>query len=287
MRSFKKVAAVALSAVMTLAMGVSAFADQTITFHFQNSSNWNPCGAWIYQGIAFTTNVTPIDKSPVVTDEVLEDGTPNKKIVWPGAKMDADSKQGWVSVSATFTDSYTTQFNQLTNNIENFSKNISLVEIQHLQAINSIKQMGMSQFIEHVVDFEELQIKQNENLQNENIKNDGSNAIEDFKSAITNSIQCLDVIQQENLKNNNNNNQEQKIDDNASVMSSSNSVAFTGNFDGDGHTVSGMFINTTSTHNGLFGNSSGIVQNLLVENSWVAWLWYRLLLGGSRFLCGN
>ena len=73
MRSFKKVAAVALSAVMTLAMGVSAFADQTITFHFQNSSNWNPCGAWIYQGIAFTTNVTLIDKSPVVTDEVLED----------------------------------------------------------------------------------------------------------------------------------------------------------------------------------------------------------------------
>lgn len=47
------------------------------------------------------------------------------------------------------------------------------------------------------------------------------------------------------------------------------SVAFTGNFDGDGHTVSGMFINTTSTHNGLFGNSSGTVQNLTVENSWV------------------
>ena len=48
------------------------------------------------------------------------------------------------------------------------------------------------------------------------------------------------------------------------------SIAFTGNFDGDGHTVSGMFINTTSTHNGLFGNSSGTVQNLTVENSWVS-----------------
>lgn len=48
------------------------------------------------------------------------------------------------------------------------------------------------------------------------------------------------------------------------------SVAFTGNFDGDGHSVSGMFINTTSTHNGLFGNSSGTVQNLKVENSWVS-----------------
>ncbi len=47
------------------------------------------------------------------------------------------------------------------------------------------------------------------------------------------------------------------------------SVSFDGNFDGDGHTISGMFINTTSTHNGLFGNSQGTVQNLTVENSWV------------------
>jgi len=47
------------------------------------------------------------------------------------------------------------------------------------------------------------------------------------------------------------------------------SVAFAGNFDGDGHTVSGMFINTTSTHNGLFGNSTGTIQNLTVENGWV------------------
>jgi hypothetical protein len=47
------------------------------------------------------------------------------------------------------------------------------------------------------------------------------------------------------------------------------SVSFDGNFDGDGHTVSGMFINTTSTHNGLFGQSQGTVQNLTVDNSWV------------------
>ena len=48
------------------------------------------------------------------------------------------------------------------------------------------------------------------------------------------------------------------------------SVAFTGSFDGDGHTVSGMFINTTSTHNGLFGNVSGTVQNVTVADSWVS-----------------
>ena len=48
------------------------------------------------------------------------------------------------------------------------------------------------------------------------------------------------------------------------------SVAFTGNFDGDGHTVSGMFINTTSTHNGLFGDNQGNISNLILKNSWVS-----------------
>lgn len=46
-------------------------------------------------------------------------------------------------------------------------------------------------------------------------------------------------------------------------------VVFTGYFDGDGHTVSGMFINTTSTHNGLFGYNRGTVENVTVTNSWV------------------
>lgn len=47
------------------------------------------------------------------------------------------------------------------------------------------------------------------------------------------------------------------------------SVAFAGNFDGDGHSVSGMFIHTTSSHNGLFGNVSGTVRNFTVKDSWV------------------
>ena len=46
-------------------------------------------------------------------------------------------------------------------------------------------------------------------------------------------------------------------------------VVFTGYFDGDGHTVSGMFINTTSTHNGLFGSNAGTIENVIVTNSWV------------------
>ena len=47
------------------------------------------------------------------------------------------------------------------------------------------------------------------------------------------------------------------------------SVAFDGTFDGDGHTIIGMFINTTSSHNGLFGNSRGTIQNLTLNNAWI------------------
>ena len=47
------------------------------------------------------------------------------------------------------------------------------------------------------------------------------------------------------------------------------SVSFDGNFDGDGHSISGMFINTTSTHNGLFGNNQGYISNFVLKDSWV------------------
>ena len=46
-------------------------------------------------------------------------------------------------------------------------------------------------------------------------------------------------------------------------------VAFDGVFDGDGHVVSGMFIDATGPNNGLFGNVSGTVRNVTVEDSWV------------------
>ena len=46
-------------------------------------------------------------------------------------------------------------------------------------------------------------------------------------------------------------------------------VAFDGVLDGDGHVVSGMFIDATGPNNGLFGNVSGTVRNVTVEDSWV------------------
>ena len=100
MRKLKKLFAVAATAAMTLAMSVSAFADQTITFHFQNAKNWNPVGAWIYQGVGFDVNVT----NAFVTNTKADGSV---KQLWPGAKC-TDEGNGWVSVSATFSDTVAT-----------------------------------------------------------------------------------------------------------------------------------------------------------------------------------
>ena len=92
MKTMKKVVAVLMVAVMTMAMSVLAFADEEITFHFKNVQNWETVGGWIYEGIAFTTNVTPPDKCAVVNGE---------KQLWPGAKCE-DEGNGWVKITATF-----------------------------------------------------------------------------------------------------------------------------------------------------------------------------------------
>lgn len=92
MKTMKKVVAVLLVAVMTMAMSVLAFADTEVTFHFKNVKNWETVGGWIYEGTAFTTNVTPADKCAVVNGD---------KQLWPGAKCE-DEGNGWVKVTAKF-----------------------------------------------------------------------------------------------------------------------------------------------------------------------------------------
>lgn len=92
MRKIKKIAAVAITAAMTMAMGISAFAGE-VTFHFKNVKGWDTVGAWIYEGKAFDINVTPADKCAAVNGE---------KQLWPGA-MCEDEGNGWVKVTANFT----------------------------------------------------------------------------------------------------------------------------------------------------------------------------------------
>lgn len=98
MRSLKKVCAVAAAAVMTMSMSVAAFAATTITFHYQNTENWENVGAWVYEGISWDTNVT--------TDAYLKcDKHDEVKPLWPGAKC-VDEGNGWVKYTATFSDEF-------------------------------------------------------------------------------------------------------------------------------------------------------------------------------------
>jgi len=42
---------------------------------------------------------------------------------------------------------------------------------------------------------------------------------------------------------------------------------FAGSFDGDGHVISGVYVNTNAKNIGLFANSSGMIKNFRLENS--------------------
>lgn len=102
MRKLKKVLAVVTTAVMTMAMGVSAFADTEVTFHFYNVKNWDNVGAWVKQNIDWSEECLPTDKC--VTNQVLgDDGITYTKPLWPGAKMEEEGN-GWYKVTCTFTN---------------------------------------------------------------------------------------------------------------------------------------------------------------------------------------
>ncbi len=94
----------------------------------------------------------------------------------------------------------------------------------------------MSRFMEHIIDFDESQLKipRDNNINNNNQNNNqvnNTNLLDIIKNTLDNSINSLNIIQQENAKNNINNQQEQKLaDDNASVISSTNSLGFVGNY---------------------------------------------------------
>ena len=54
------------------------------------------------------------------------------------------------------------------------------------------------------------------------------------------------------------------------VSAAGKQYAFAGHFDGDGHVVSGVYINASGTNQGLFGIVSGVVKSVGVVNSFIA-----------------
>lgn len=98
MRNLKKIVAVGATAAMTMAMSVMAMAATEVTFHFKNAANWEDCGAWIYEGVGWTKNITPKESSPAY-DTIYDHS------IWPGAKMTAEPEyDGWYKITATFED---------------------------------------------------------------------------------------------------------------------------------------------------------------------------------------
>jgi hypothetical protein len=72
--------------------------DVQVTIHFENARDWNVVAIWAYQGITFNTNVTPIDKCFVVSqDEYGLD-----KQIWPGAAMESEEIANWYKINVSF-----------------------------------------------------------------------------------------------------------------------------------------------------------------------------------------
>ena len=99
MRKFKKALAVVSAAVMTMAMSVTAFADQTVTYHFYNAAGWENVGAWIKQSVDWSEDCMPTDAC-ILKDTT--DGTAPHEPIWPGAKMVSEGN-GWYKITCTYT----------------------------------------------------------------------------------------------------------------------------------------------------------------------------------------
>ncbi|MBQ3544671.1 MAG: starch-binding protein [Lachnospiraceae bacterium] len=99
MRKFKKALAVVSAAVMTMAMSVTAFADQTVTYHFYNAKGWDNVGAWVKQSIDWSEDCMPTDKC-ILKDTT--DGTEPHEPIWPGAIMEAEGGN-WYKITVTYT----------------------------------------------------------------------------------------------------------------------------------------------------------------------------------------
>ena len=117
-----------------------------------------------------------------------------------------------------FTEDYQNKCGILSNNIQNFSRNLSLLEVDFYNSMNSLKTMSGNKFIEHVIDEDEVKpIIPNDNIKpnytNEEMQNIASN---NLKNAMMKSLEFINFKeQQRNLDNNN-----QQEDDNSSVASS-------------------------------------------------------------------
>ena len=131
-----------------------------------------------------------------------------------------DDEKALINKIQSFTNAYTNQCNSISTNLNNFSHNLDIVEIDFYNSMNSLKTISLHKFIEHVID-EDEPLKDNTNTEEEpkilTAEERNNYQVQLIKNAVDISVNAIPVKEPKQAQQPGEENSE---DDTASVASS-------------------------------------------------------------------
>ena len=131
-----------------------------------------------------------------------------------------DDETALINKIQSFTNDYTNQCNSISTNLNNFSHNLDIVEIDFYNSMNSLKTISLHKFIEHVID-EDEPLKDNTNTEEEpkilTAEEKNNYQVQLIKNAVDISVNAIPVKEPKQAQQPGEENSE---DDSASVASS-------------------------------------------------------------------
>ena len=131
-----------------------------------------------------------------------------------------DDETALINKIQSFTNDYTNQCNSISTNLNNFSHNLDIVEIDFYNSMNSLKTISLHKFIEHVID-EDEPLKDNTNTEEEpkilTAEERNNYQVQLIKNAVDISVNAIPVKEPKQAQQPGEENSE---DDSASVASS-------------------------------------------------------------------
>ena len=131
-----------------------------------------------------------------------------------------DDESALINKIQSFTNDYTNQCNSISTNLNNFSHNLDIVEIDFYNSMNSLKTISLHKFIEHVID-EDEPLKDNTNTEEEpkilTAEERNNYQVQLIKNAVDISVNAIPVKEPKQAQQPGEENSE---DDTASVASS-------------------------------------------------------------------
>ena len=131
-----------------------------------------------------------------------------------------DDETALINKIQSFTNDYTNQCNSISTNLNNFSHNLDIVEIDFYNSMNSLKTISLHKFIEHVID-EDEPLKDNTNTEEEpkilTAEEKNNYQVQLIKNAVDISVNAIPVKEPKQAQQPGEENSE---DDTASVASS-------------------------------------------------------------------